>query len=362
MSFARRTFLQLAGAAIAAQALSDVAAAQADRVDGLISKQMTNRRVPGLAIAVIQNDKMVKAQGYGYADLQHQKPATSQTVFQLASVTKQFVASGVMLLVQDGKISTGAPIADYLNNLPRAWNRITVRHLLTHTSGIEDYLSSTAAAGTDLRRDPELRTLVRTMRLQFQPGEKWQYSNSNYLLLGHLIERISGKPYDRFLIERVFRPIGMGATRRRVVGDSAMAVGYMLQKDGRAPKEAPFLPPALWDNADGGLVSTVEDMAKWDHALFAGTVVSKSSIEEMYTRTKLNDGMMQDYGYGMILNVLGKHRIVGHGGSRPGVATNFTRWLDDGISVVVLCNAQLGANDPYEIARSIAKLYVAQVP
>jgi CubicO group peptidase (beta-lactamase class C family) len=139
-------------------------------------------------------------------------------------------------------------------------------------------------------------------------------------------------------------------------------VGYTLAAGGSAPTPAPFLPPALWDNADGGLVSTVEDMAKWDRALSAGTIVSARSLEEMVRRTTLNDGRVQDYGYGLVVNVIGAHRVVGHGGSRPGVATNFTRWPDDGVSVVVLCNAQLGGNDPFEIARSIARLYAPAVP
>ena len=287
------------------------------------------------------------------------QPVTSETVFQLASVTKQFVAAGVMILVQDGRVATDTPIATYLDNLPAAWSGVTVRHLLTHTSGIENYLASPAAATADLRLDPKLEALVRTMRVQFNPGDKYQYSNSNYLLLGHLIERVSRMPYDRFLVERIFRPLGMTATRRRVVGDPAMAVGYLLQSDGSPPKEAPFLAPALWDNADGGLVTTVDDMAKWDQALVAGTIVTKRSIDEMYARTKLNNGKVQDYGYGMVVNIVGRHRIVGHGGSRPGVATNFTRWLDDSISVVVLCNARLGGNDGFEIGRGIAKLYAA---
>src|SRR5262249_9756110 len=149
----------------------------------------------------------------------------------------------------------------------------------------ENYLASPGAAKADLRLDPKLEALVRTMGVQFKPGDNWQYSNSNYLLLGHLIERVSRMPYDRFLVERIFRPLAITATQRCVVGDPAMAVGYLLQADGSPPKEAPFLAPALWDNADGGLVTTVDDMAKWDQALATGMIVTKQSIDEMYART-----------------------------------------------------------------------------
>jgi len=336
--------------------------ARGDSIDDLIEQEIMARHIPGLAVAVVQNGKMVKTQGYGYADLNSKKSATSQTVFQLASVTKQFVATGIMSLVEDGKLSTDAPITRFLDNLPTSWNGITIRQLLTHTSGIQDYLGSPAAAKTDLQLDPQLTKLVRSMGLQFQPGDKWEYSNSNYLLLGHVIERVSGKSYDRFLVDRFFRPFGMASTRRRVVGDPAMAVGYVLAADGSTPKEAMFLPPALWDNGDGGLVSTAEDMAKWDIALTSGRVVSKPSIDEMYTRVVLNGGKVQDYGYAMVVHVVGSHRIIGHGGSRPGVAANYTRWLDDGTSIVVLANVKVGGNDPYQIARRIAGLYAAAIP
>src|SRR5215467_5096668 len=138
-----RCFLIFVGALMLALAS---AAHAGDRIDDSVAEVMTKRRIPGMAIAVIQNGKLIKAQGYGYADLERHKPVTSETVFQLASVTKQFVAAGVMILVQDGRVRTDAPIATYLDNLPAAWSGVTVRHLLTHTSGIENYLASPGAA------------------------------------------------------------------------------------------------------------------------------------------------------------------------------------------------------------------------
>ena len=357
----RREFIAALGAA-AAWPLAGRAQQSGGPLDELIAMQMKDHLIPGLAVAVLQNGKVVKAQGYGYADIKRKKLATTKTVFQIASVTKQFVASGVMILVEGSKLSTDAPITEYLHNVPTAWNGVTVHHLLTHTSGIQDYQDSSAAAKTDLSRDPQLRGLVRTMALQFRPGEKWEYSNSNYVLLGEIIGQVSGKSWDRFLVDRLFHDLGMAATHRRVIDDPAMAIGYMVRTNGGSPREAPSLPSALWDNGDGGLVSTAEDMAKWDMALSAGIVVTQRSIDEMYRRTKLNSGKEVDYGYGMVVNVVGKHRIIGHGGGRPGVAANFTRWLDDGISVAVLANAKTDPNQAYQIARSIAKLYVPDIP
>jgi CubicO group peptidase (beta-lactamase class C family) len=356
--------LRLLALSLATAALLASAAARADPVDDLIDAEMKARLIPGLALAVVRQGKLVKARGYGMADLEARTAATEDTPFQLASVTKQFVAAGIMLLVQDGKLSTGDPISKHLPATPLAWKDITIRHLLTHTSGIADYLGASLTRSWRAEKDPRLHDLVRGMPSAFAPGEKHQYSNTGYVLLGQIVEAVSGKPYDRFLAERIFTPLGMRSTRRRVVGDRHLAVGYLLPgtKDQRL-RRAPLLPPALWDNGDGGLVSTARDMALWDQALAAGKLLAPSFLSEMYTRAKTNDGADHDYGYGMVVNVVGKHRVIGHGGRRPGVTANFTRWVDDGVSVVVLCNVVVAdPNGLYPVARGVARLFAPEVP
>lgn len=338
--------------------------ARADEVDDYINKQMKDRNIPGLALGVIKDGKLVKSQGYGQANLKQKTPVKTDTPFQLASVTKQFVAAGVMMLVEDGKLAVDDPINKYLKDVPGAWKGVTLRHLLTHTSGIQEYLSSEDAKKWTPQADPTLAKLVRKMRSEFEPGERYKYSNTNYVLLGHLIEKGSGKPYDKFLIDRAFKPLGMSATKRRVPGDRSLATGYLQpEKKGDGWKEASYLPPLLWDNGDGGLVSTVEDLAKWDTALSAGKVLKKESLEAINTRVKLNNGKVWDYGFGVVINFWGEHRIIGHGGGRPGAAVNFTRWPDDKVTVIVLCNVSLpDGNDAYQIARGAAKLFGPGVP
>jgi CubicO group peptidase (beta-lactamase class C family) len=156
----------------------------------------------------------------------------------------------------------------------------------------------------------------------------------------------------------------MRSTRRRVPGDPHLAVGYELPGPRqRRWRRVPLLPPALWDNGDGGLVSTARDLATWDQALAAGRLLSPLVIREMYARTRTSDGQLHDHGYGMVVNQVGRHRVIGHGGRRPGASASFTRWLDDGVTVVVLCNVKVAdPNGLSLVARGVARLYAAGVP
>lgn len=331
--------------------------AHADKVDDLVRAEMEKQRVPGLSIAVVQDGKVVKAQGYGFANLEHKVPATADTIYQSGSVGKQFTSAAVMLLVEDGKIGLDDNISKYFPNTPDTWKEITVRHLLTHTSGIPGY---DYGGKFDLRKDyteDELLQEAMKLTLDFPPGTQWKYSNTGYVLLGILIGKVSGKFYGDFLKERVFTPLGM--TTARVINEADIipnrAAGYDLVKG--EWKNQGWVSPVLNTTADGSLYFTVQDMAKWDLALYSDKLLKKSSRDAMWTPVKLADGKTQGYGFGWSLGDTNGHKTIEHGGAWQGFTTYIARYPDDKLTVIVLTNRS-GSN-PGRIAKQIASSYIA---
>src|SRR5688500_3513973 len=219
-------------------------AAAADEVDRLVEAQMRKRHVPGLSLAVVRDGKVVKAKGYGFANLELKVAATPETVYEVGSLTKQVTAAAVMLLVEEGKLSLDDPAGKHLAGLPDAWRGVTVRHLLTHTSGIKTYVGT---PGFELSRGLTGDEFIRAaggLPLLFEPGASWDYSNTNFNLLGHLVERASGRPFWQFLEERLFRPLGMNATRyndhRQLV--PLRADGYFFREGEWKRRD-----PPVWD-------------------------------------------------------------------------------------------------------------------
>ena len=329
------------------------------RINALVEKFMTDHRIPGAAIGVCRNGKLVFAQGYGYSNIATKSKALASSPFQLASVTKQFTAAAIMLLVQDGKLNLDDPIHKHLRQLPLAWRDVSVEHLLTHTSGIPDYMAASGFAQFNPARGNVLG-LIANSPLEFIPGTRHKYSNSGYLILGMLILQSSGKTYDRFLGDRVFSKLGMKSTGLHSSRDPRNSVGYYESVSGF--QVAPPLHGEVWNNADGGLVSTIEDMAKWENALYAKTILTDSSLRRMWTRLRLADGTVKDYGFGWVVNQHPNRRIIGHGGGRVGATANFTRWPEDGIAVIVLCNNRLVGNDSYQLASGVARIVVPDIP
>jgi CubicO group peptidase (beta-lactamase class C family) len=325
----------------------------AAKVDEYIRTEMQAQQIPGVSLAVIKNGEIVLARGYGLANVEHQVPVKPETIFQSGSMGKQFTATAVMMLVEDGKLSLEDPITKYFTDAPESWNKITVRHLLTHTSGMTDY-----PADFDLRRDyteDELVQRVKTIPLAFQPGERWSYSNLGYVMLGVLIHKVSGKFYGDFLQERVFKPLGM--TTARVISEADIvpnrAAGYRLA-DGQL-KNQNWVSPSLNTTADGALYLTVYDMSKWDAALYTEKLLKRSSLEQMWTPVKLNDGKTHPYGFGWALGAVRGHRIIEHGGSWQGFKSHIARYLDDKLTIVVFAN-QARAN-PAKLAHGVAAIY-----
>jgi CubicO group peptidase (beta-lactamase class C family) len=329
----------------------------ADRVDDYVRAEMRKQHIPGLSLAVVKDGKVIKAKGYGLADVELSVPATAQTVYQIGSITKQFTAAAVMLLAEEGKIGLDDKIAAHLDGTPDTWKEVTVRHLLTHTSGIKSYTGLPNFMSVTARLSTTKDGLIKLMAgypLEFSPGEKWNYSNTGYFLLGLLIEKASGVSYARFLKERVFAPLGMTSTHLNDLKDIIphRASGYVWDKGvlGNAP-----VIDMSWPYAAGALVSTVTDLAKWDAALDTDKLLKKASREAMWTPAKLTNGKTAGYGLGWGVGRTRGRRSLSHGGGIPGFITYKSRFPDDRLTVVVLTN--LAPSNPGTIAQGLAGLY-----
>jgi CubicO group peptidase (beta-lactamase class C family) len=334
-------------------------AARADEVDAHIQEAMRKHNIPGMSVAVLRDGKLLKAKGYGVASVELDSPATAETVYQLASMTKPFTAMGIMLLVEDGKVRLDEPVSRYLNDAPRTWDRVTVRHLLTMTSGIKDYSAQIEDSAEEFT-ESKLYRVIAGYPLDFTPAEKWSYSNSNYVLLALMIRKVTGQPWDTFLGDRVFKPLGMAATRRDSPPEVIRGRASLYEWHDNALVNCRFLNPTLLDNGDGGLLSTVLDVAKLDVALVPGGALRRESLQQMWTPVGFNGRTLKHYGFGWYLNELGGQRIVLHGGGRPGTSAQITRLLDAKVTVVVLMNRS-GVNAE-EVAHEIARLYVPGLP
>jgi CubicO group peptidase (beta-lactamase class C family) len=334
--------------------------ANAQSIDEIVNRSLSQRHVPGLSVAVVKDGKVVTAKGYGLANAELMTPATENTFYQLASVTKQFTATGILRLVQDGKLGLDDKISTKLTDLPAAWANVTVRQLLTHTSGIKNY---TEVEGFDrhVREDltnADVLKLVTGAPLDFPSGSKFHYSNTGFFLLGMIIEKVSGKTYGDFLSERIFQPLGMTSTRFNDIHAvlKNRANGYTFEHN--TLQNADFVSPSQ-PFAAGGLVSTVVDMAKWDAALNGDKLLPKATLESMWTPTKLSDGTNSDYGFGWGIREKKGHRIIAHSGGINGFSTSIVRLPEDKLTVIVLANSD-GARAE-GIAMDIVVTYVPDV-
>jgi CubicO group peptidase (beta-lactamase class C family) len=327
------------------------------KIDEFIKAEMQRQKIPGVSLAVIRNGQVIYAKGYGYANVEHQVPVKPETIFQSASVGKQFTAMAIMLLVEEGKIGLDDKINKYFTDAPAEWNNITVRHLLTHTSGMTDY-----PKGFDFRADyteEDIYKKVKAAPLGFQPGEKWAYSNLGYVTLGILINKVTGKFYGDFLKERVFSPLGM--TTARVISEADIvpnrAAGYVLANG--ELKNQSWVSPSLNTTADGSLYLSVMDMAKWEAALNGGNLLQKTDYEAMWTPVKLNDGKTHPYGFGWSLTEANGKRLIEHNGAWQGFKSMITRYPEDKLAVVVFANL-INANEKM-LARGVLEIYHPQL-
>ena len=330
------------------------AAAFADAVDDFVQGQMQRHRIPGVSLAICRDGQLVRATGYGLANVELDVPVKPETVFQTGSVGKQFTAMAVMMLVDEGKLGLDDPIVNYFPGAPATWRGITVRHLLTHTSGIKDWEGKT---DLDYRKDyteDELVQVAMKLPPDFAPGTQWSYSNTGYVLLGILVHRVSGKFYGDFLAERVFAPLGMTSTR--IISESDIvknrAAGYTLATGKLQNQE--WVSPSLNTTADGSLYTTTLDLAKWDAALEARRFLEPGSYQAMWSPVKLRDGTTYPYGFAWGFDVQRREPVIQHSGSWQGFKSAIARYPGPGLTVIVLAN--LDQADPVFLATTVAGL------
>jgi D-alanyl-D-alanine carboxypeptidase len=356
----KRIYLLPAIALIGALAPPAETSGQAARVDSLVASVMRERRIPGAAIAVIENGKVVFRKAYGIANLEQGTPLTVDHVFELASVTKQFTAAAIMMLVREGKVGLDSLISRYIPETPPGWARITVRHLLTHTSGLNTASVPRIGDSAPLRISTKTALdFTAQQPMRFQPGQDAWYSDAGYFLLGMIIEKASGQSYRQFLQQRIFDPLHMSATsildKERVLKGRVST--YTVARDGvwlNWRRDWDHELPAFF-----GIFSTLDDLVKWDAALRTGSLLDSAALRQIWTPAKLDNGQYarvfdQYYGFGWDLNDLRGERTVGHGGAS---GTYILRVLEKPITVIVLTNRDvMGSRHPVLLARSIAGL------
>jgi CubicO group peptidase (beta-lactamase class C family) len=324
----------------------------ADRVDDYVAGQMDAHRIPGVSLMIIQDGKPVKTAAYGLANLELNVPVKPETVFEIGSITKQFTAAGILLLAQDGKLSVDDRITAHLPGVPSTWTNITIRHLLTHTSGIKSYTGLDGFALTKHLTQAQFIGRIGREPMEFAPGESWKYCNTGFSLLGYIIENVSGKNYWDFMSERVFRPLGMNATTNRLPSliIPNRASGYE-QTNGVHINRDYDLTEVF---SAGAIVSTVGDLAKWNAAVDGEALLSAATKAQMWTPMKLNSGKPTRYGFGWFVDTLDGHKNIGHSGSTSGFSASIQRFPDDKLAVIILTNTDESIATP--MAKKIAAL------
>jgi D-alanyl-D-alanine carboxypeptidase len=305
-------------------------------------------RGPGFTVAVARDGNVVFEKSYGLADIETGVKATPETVYRIASITKQFTAAAVMRLVEQGKLSLEDPITKHLPDFPTQGHDVTIRHLLSHTSGIKNYNKIADPPERFSRPDmirldvsyADMVELVGTIPFDFAPGERWQYNNTAFWLLGEIVTRVSGAPWDRYLEEELLRPHGLEkvlvADHRRIVPNRA--AGYLYESPENLTN-APFL-SMHWGLGCGALSATAADLARWAHLLHTGTIVSPGSYAQMITPTTLADGSTEPEGFGLHLDDRVGRRAIHHGGNTAGFTSYLAYYPESGVSIAALSNSR----------------------
>lgn len=317
-----------------------------NELDACVIKDVEENDFSG-AILVAKDGKVLLSKGYGVADLGKKTENTSKTIFEINSLTKQFTAMGIMILEDEGLLEVDDPIIEYIPDFPRG-DEITIHHLLTHTSGIPQIIDFHGRGGGKYNLTPEkIVQILKNKPLRFEPGEEYEYRNSNYALLGCIIENVSGMKYEAFLKKHILKPLRMRSTGQ-YKNDSKLenkAKGYFMYRA--------LLPMGYTDMSTGyaawDMYSTVEDLYKWDQALYTERLVSNETLEKIFTP------YAQNYGYGWLISEIEKNghiqQVVSHDGHGGGFTDRIIRNIDDKTTIIVLCNR--GGQDLTTLIRDI---------
>jgi CubicO group peptidase (beta-lactamase class C family) len=311
------------------------------RLDSLSQAFVSNGEAPGLAIFVLRGADTLLLRGYGYANLEDSVPVTPRSVFRIGSLTKQFTAAAVMQLVEERRIALDDAIQRFLPSYLTHGHRVTIRHLLTHTSGIPSY---TSLDQHDVNRAMPADSLIAVFSQEpfdFAPGGEYRYNNSGYFLLGLILEQVMEQPYNQIVETRLAAPLGLTDTRYAFVEPiiPRRAAGYEPEGGAFANAEYNAMTQPF---AAGGLCSTVQDLVTWTRALFSGDVVQPATLDAMTTPARLNDGSAIRYGYGLVIGDLEGHRRIWHGGSINGFTAALDHFPDDDLTVAILVNSPGG--------------------
>jgi len=313
-------------------------AQQPDEIDLFIAKQMKEQKITGLSIGIIENGKIVKEKGYGFASLEHQVPASPSTVYKIGSLSKQVVAAGIMTLVQAGKIKVTDTITRFFKEAPAAWNKITIRHLLNHTSGLER--ESPAFQPMLVQPDSVLIKAAYKDPLVFATGTQWQYCNLGYFMLADIIRQVSGKPFPQFMKEEIFSRYGLVVTQTTSITAivPGRADGYVLQGKDSLVNAMDYI--AL--RPSGAFLSSVADMLKWEMLMQDGKLLSKENWQRIWTdtvKTGAANPKTEYYGYGWRVTNYKNRLLVYHGGSLPGFRSVYYRFPADKTAFIILTNS-----------------------
>ena len=342
-------------------------------VDAYVQGMIKSAQIPGVSLAVMENGKLIYAKAYGYANLETASQAKPEQRFEIGSISKSFASIAVLMLVDEGKMSLDAKISTYLGPVSPAWEAITIRQIMNHTSGIardaDEALLARLTANPSIT-EPQLLEAAMAMPLQGVPGASYSYSNVGYDVLGFIVSKVSGKKYGDFLQERIFGPFNMRDTRVMGADDSLAqsATGYVMSGTTVRPFASSPNQRKFSAMAAGAIESTALDMAKYDAALANAYLPSRAAQAAMWgisshVQTAAIPGDSDvNYGLGWFLSTVDGHRKVYHSGQTGGFAADFIRYPDDGISVIVLTNQTYATDEPQLISRKVAQLFRPGLP
>jgi D-alanyl-D-alanine carboxypeptidase len=346
---------------VAAQTVDTIDPGLRDRIDRIAAGVMQKRGVPSASVAVVKGGKLVYTHAYGKAHLDPDKPATPDMRYSIGSISKQFTAAAILILQEQGKLSLDDPVARYVPGLTRG-DEVTIRQILSHTSGYQDYWPEDYLM-TPMMKPATAQQIIDTWAkkpLDFEPGTHWQYSNTNFVIAGLIVEKVSGEKLMDFLLEHIFRPLGMKSVwnsdeAKLTETDATPYIRAALGPLRPAPKEG-----RGWMFAAGELAMTGHDLALWDASLMARSVLKPESYQEMFTEVKLKDGKGTGYGLGVEVGKLADHLDISHSGEVTGFVADNEVLVDDGVAVAVLTNHM--ASGAGEIGRMVTEVAAGDQP